>query len=309
MRNGLSCLVSIALLTSCSSTPLLKMEATRAPLDESVNSPNFKFGTLKKIMVVPPASTAKGQYDSIISSFERELLRNGVLVISGAITGRVSGDNMSDTEKALVLAKKSGADGILAIGEWAWTKEAAPKRFFIFEEAGRNYKEVSATEYQSMGGLKYSFPSSELRFVGRLLNTESGEVIASFEIKSPANYNLPYPYVAKVEIEKDKPTIKEENFAYTNSAWYGDARKATEGSIVKAVCFRLMHGTSLQATVIAATPAVVEKPEAPKALPAKEEEKREITQEEQPAEKPAAVAVQPAEEKEGTEEAPEASTN
>lgn len=260
MRKQFFSLAVLGMVSACSSVPVLKMEASKAPIDDTVTSPAFKFGSLKKLMVISPAGAAAGKYDAVIGTFERELLRGGVTVISGAVTGRVAGD-ASDVEKALVLAKKSGADAILQLGEWAWTKEAPNRRFFVFDGA-KAYKEVSGPEYQASNAMKYGFPSSELRFVGRLIHAETGEVLASFEVKSAANFNLPSTYTAQVEVEKDKPVLKEENFTYANSAWFGDAVKATEVSIVKAVCDRLLHGAPVPAT-IALTPAAPVGPTAP----------------------------------------------
>jgi len=300
MRNEIFIFTALALVTACSSTPVLKMEAYKAPIDDTVTAPTFKIGAFKKIMVIPPPGTPKGKFDSVINTFEREFLRSGIVVISGAITARVAGESLGDAEKALLLAKKSGADAILQIGEWGWSKEASARRFFLFDDSGRDkvYKEVNAPQYQAANGLKYAFPSSELRFVGRLIHAESGEVLASFEVKSSANYNLPSEYVAQVEVENDKPVLKQENFTYMNTAWYGDAVKATETSIVKSVCDRLIHGAPVPATIAVAVPTLMPgQVTEPKAEP--KEEKRELT--EAPVKETAEVAATPTDTK-STEE-------
>lgn len=255
-----------AFLTACSSTPRLEMEAQRAPVDESVVTRNFSKETYKKLMVIPPSGTVRGQYDSIIAIFEKEFLRAGITVISGAITGRVvletatdkkseEGQRLSDAERALVMAKKTGADAILQIGEWNWSKDAGMRRFFIFDKKkdAKNYREVSRNDYKNYVGLRIAFSSDELRFVGRLTNVENGEVIASFDITSPANFNLPERYVAAVEETNEQSTIVTESFPYSGSSWLEDAKKTTEMVVIKTVCSRIL--TPEERAVNAAPPA------------------------------------------------------
>ncbi len=163
--------------------------------------------------------------------------------------------DLSDAERALVMAKSTGADAILQIGEWTWSSETTPKRFFIFSETGKNYGEVTRIEYQGFTGKKLAFPSSELRFVGRLTNVLNGEVIASFEIKSPANFNLPGRYVASVEEKGDQPVIVAESYRYGGGTWLEESKKTTEAVVIATVCDRILKREPPKTAAPAAVPA------------------------------------------------------
>jgi hypothetical protein len=55
--------------------------ARRPPRDLTVVSPRLV--AMTRIMVIPPAGAARGQYEAPIALFEREFLRGGVAVIGG----------------------------------------------------------------------------------------------------------------------------------------------------------------------------------------------------------------------------------
>ncbi len=86
-------------------------------------------------MVLPSRGSERGQV-SDLAEVERVLLEGGVRVISSGMTGRVVFDpvgnrvetaaNLSDLERALVLARSSSADALLQIVEFGWTDGGRP---------------------------------------------------------------------------------------------------------------------------------------------------------------------------------------
>lgn len=206
------------------------MEAQKAPIDESVLSKQYQ-GNLERLLVIVPKDA---ESDKLMSLFEREFLRVGITVISPGMVARALvesnlkiDEQLSEVDRALVLAKQVRAGAILQIVEWRWSKELGPRRFFVLDKSG-DYKEVGYGDYAEFGGLKLNFPSQELRFQGRLLAGDTGEVTASFDVRNPFNHALPTRYLASVEVEDGKAVMKQESFSYSGSAWHEEARKNAE---------------------------------------------------------------------------------
>lgn len=255
MRYFWTCATSFVLglvLCGCANTLSLTMDKDKPPIDQSSLSPKVKEKKYTKLMVIPPSGTARGTFEPKIVLFEREFLKRGITVISGAITGRVvleTGDTsakksesaaeLSDMERALIMAKKTGADAILQIGAFQWTAATKPTRFFVAEDVpnGR-FREVTADEFNAWSELKKAYASQELSFIGRLVDVDNGEVIASFDLKMPANYLLPGNYTARLSGADD---VMSESFQYErrwatvdqvgNYIWHSNLPWCTEDSI------------------------------------------------------------------------------
>lgn len=182
----------------------LHMQAERELRDRSVSKP-LTGARYNRLIVLPPTGTARGAFDSQIALFEAEFLRRGIEVISGAITGRAVGKDwladhdLSDVERALVMAAETGADGVLQIGafSWSWSE---PSRFCVYDPVGpaRQYYEVEAEEYQRWDLDRYAFMAPGLQFVGKLIDVSSGEVIIAFDIEDFSNFHLPRDFSAEV---------------------------------------------------------------------------------------------------------------
>lgn len=230
-------------MCACSSTPKVQMEAQKPPIDESVLAKDYQ-GNLQRLLVIAPKDP---ESDRLMSLFEREFLRVGITIVSPGMVARVLHESqikvdeaLSEADRALVVAKHVKAGAILQITEWRWSKELGPRRFFALDKTG-DYREVTYAEYREFGGLKLNFPSQELRFQGRLLAAESGEVIASFDVRNPSNHALPARYVASVEIEDSQAVMKQESFKYSGVTWQEEARKNAEIALVKFVATRLAN--------------------------------------------------------------------
>jgi hypothetical protein len=224
-------LLLIIVASGCAKRPVLTMVAEKELIDRSVSTPELGNMKYKRIMVITPQGTVRGQYDHMVAIFEREFLRKGVGVVAAAVTGRVvlesagreetgggQAVNLSDVERALVMAKKSGADAILQIGVYD-LKSNRKSRFFVREIKQITYREVSQREFENSKDVKrVSFSSDVYHFIGRLIDVETGEVRASIDIESAANWNMPELYSANVFDKKD-PILLNENYSYDKADW------------------------------------------------------------------------------------------
>jgi len=247
------CLAALVLL-GCSTTYTLKMKPELDLDDGTVVSHHIKNKEYNRIMVLPPSGTKRGQYDPEVALFEREFLKNDITVISGAITGRVvfeeSKDEkkrvegatpLSDAERALIMAKKTGADAILQIGSIQWIESNGVGRHFILnpEDEKLEYLEVPLKQFRNWDNVKIKFPSQWLHFVGRLTDVETGEVIASFKLSSAANWNLPSSYRATYELDGKDSVLVTENFDYKGGQWLQEAKDATVSRVIGQVARRI----------------------------------------------------------------------
>jgi hypothetical protein len=242
--------LGIVLLAGCAS-PKLRMMPVLEPHDESVIHPRLTAQRYQRIMIVPPPGTSPAQLDHEISLFEREFLKNNLTVISGSVSGRVilesSGaeqtrleglGRVSDSERSLMLAKQSGADAILQISQLGWTRDKQPTRYFVLDK--EDYREATVGEYRAWSGEKIEFESAMLSFLGRLIDVQSGQVLASFQVGSAANWNLPMDYTAEVTAKRGGKILKSESFPYYTDTWASEAREKTMTRVIQTVARRIV---------------------------------------------------------------------
>jgi hypothetical protein len=206
----------------------LDMDAERPPVDQSVLALSVARIAFDKVRVETPAGMAKPDADALVALVEKELLRHQIRIVTGQ-------------------AKDAGAgalpaEAVLQITEWKWTNSPVDMRFFALDksEGEEGYRELSSrAEYDAVKDFKIAFPSTELVFVGRFINAMTGESIATLEVKSAANWNLPQRYVATVENRGDRPRIVKESFDYAGTAWLAEAKRATEETVIRTVCERI----------------------------------------------------------------------
>ena len=244
---ALACLAVVASTGAGCSSLELRMPATRSPLDETSASPDLGAKQYRRIMVIPPSGSARGQFDQYINLFEREFLKNGITVISSAITGRVvmegasqrkdeAAQSLSDAERALVMAKATNANALLQIGSLEWSPPV-PCRFFLHRN--ERFDEVAKSEYDAWKEDRIQFSAPVLVFVGRLTDVESGEVMASFSIKYATAWDLPSEYVARVKFSGGVPFIREENWSFSGSGWDAAARERVLQKTIALVASRI----------------------------------------------------------------------
>jgi len=248
------------ILVGCSTTYTLRMHPTIDPKDTSSISPKLKSKKFNRIMIMPPSGTARGTIDNVISLFEKEFIKSGITPINGAVTGRVvmqhqgekqetkdeNAQNLSDVERALIMAKETGADALLQIGQFEWSKVAYSTRYFIADpkDNSATYREVNLEEFQSWPYLKLDYKSPWFTFIGRLTDVQTGEVMASFKVESASNWNLPSEYVATLinglyikSVNYDYVTSHVENGEWKTDwgNWYVNANEKTLERVIAKV--------------------------------------------------------------------------
>ena len=242
----------------------LVMKSTVPPVDESAVSPGLAQKKYHRVMVIPPSGTTRSKFDFEINTFEREFLRGNITAISSAITGRVvlgrtpdstqgekveGASGLSDAERALVMAKETGADAILQIGQLGWEGDrtegnsnfTADTRFFIVGDQEPAFHEVTKGEFQAWRGKKVHYYGPTLVFVGRLIDVSNGEVMASFNVSCAANGNLPADYQSVWEIDPDGTQYREveANTDYMSLDW-DSVKKKTIERVVQVVAKKII---------------------------------------------------------------------
>jgi len=253
-------------LAGCAKNYELRAQATLDANDDTVVAPALSSKKYSRIMVIPPSGTMRGQFDAEIALFEREFLKGGITVIAGAITGRVvldqegstrgkseAASQLSDAERALIMAKETGADAIFQIGRFEWTPEEGMTRYFLADQSSLTHQEVNLNVYRSApDDAKIALTAELLHFVGRLTDVQSGIVLASFKITSAANWNLPTDYIATIRYAAPYVFWKEENLPYNKpviiagvnraptKTWVSQAKDKTSSQVIKQVAKRII---------------------------------------------------------------------
>ena len=229
---------------ACSGKLITLSMAPVAPayIDQSSVSPSLQSGIFERIMIVPPPGSAGVEFQENLAAIERSFIARGITVISSAITSRVilddqrrerprseSGLQLSEVERALVMARDSNADAVLQIGTWRWADPDASdhgRRYFIEDVQGTAFAEVDQLAFERAGDrLTHVYESDVLGFTGRLIDVETGEVIASFKIDVPA-VNVADPLIVTFD---GGGSVQTESYS-----WADDVRKrqaATERAI------------------------------------------------------------------------------
>jgi hypothetical protein len=245
-------------LAGCGYKYTFRMEPELPIRDETSVSPQLKEKKFSKIIVIPPSGTARGQFDREINFFEREFLNHNLTVISSAVTGRVvlelkgnegerkeeGAQGLSDAERALVMAKKTGADAILQIGTFAW-QGRRNCRYFVGagaaagSQSASELREVSLKEYESHQGARMPISGQWLEFVGRLIDVQSGEVMASFKYGNSPIWNLPSSYTAVIQDDGSGPVTVSESYSLLGGTSLREAEDKAVERVVGAIARRI----------------------------------------------------------------------
>jgi hypothetical protein len=189
----LSALTLTLLSAGCGGKLITLSMAPLSPayVDQSSVSPSLQSGIFDRIMIVPPPGSASTEFQDNLAAIERSFIARGITVISSAITSRVieSGVQLSEVERALILARDSNADAVLQIGAWRWLLADGSdysRRYFVEDVIGTSFAEVDQPAFERAGDrVTHVYEGTVLSFTGRLIDVENGEVIASFKIEEP----------------------------------------------------------------------------------------------------------------------------
>jgi hypothetical protein len=209
------------------------------PADRSALASSFSRKAVQTIIIIPSSGIAHGEYERAVAFLERELLSRNVRLVSSAVSGRIvsettgtgeskteSGTPLSDTERLLVLAKKTGADAILQIGSLKWDSTICGLFVLNKDSDQPSFRPATPAEFEAFPGPKIPISCPLLVFSGRLMDVETGEILASFSHAVPASCELPSDYQATYRIKSHHPLLIAENYKITPNAVVWDAAKA-----------------------------------------------------------------------------------
>jgi hypothetical protein len=208
----LACLIGVPALTclvACAPiVATLSPGDPSGPADKSATAPSRH--QVRTVMVLPPDSTERDAHKvSEFSALEKELLQRGIRVISAGLTGRVAieskftsengsgpaggggggGRDLSQLERALILAKKSNADALLQVEVLEW---GSGQRRFVYKPSENAFEHAGAEEVWSAApsATRIAYVGPKLSLQGKLIDVESGEVMVALDL-SVAIVDLP----------------------------------------------------------------------------------------------------------------------
>lgn len=225
------------LVSGCTTASVLLTPS--APTDLTVpKQVERRFGTM---MVLPPRGSDRGQV-SELADVERVLLAGRIRVISSGVTGRVVLDqsgsrvetaaNLSDLERALVLARNSNAEALLQIVDIGWTDGHRP-----FVLVGDKYQEVVPGTSVAPSAL-VRVREAVFKLQARVINVENGEIVMSIDVSQGTSRVVSSPTIISVQsspigngstndIDTDDP----------------DRRRAVVSQVMDAFLARLVQGS------------------------------------------------------------------
>jgi hypothetical protein len=195
----------LAGLAGCTHRAVLRIDQKKAR-DSTALGPNRK--AIRALMILPPAGSERGA-ETALADIEPFLLEARFEVISSGVTGRVVTDesgnrveaaaNLSDLERALVLAKASNADVLFQVSEIGWT---TGYRSFI--RTDDTFREVRpGVSIVSKSGV-VRVRDAIFRIRGRIIDVESAGILASVNIAQ--NCSFVTPIVRELEVGRRTST-------------------------------------------------------------------------------------------------------
>jgi hypothetical protein len=179
-------------LSACGGTATLAVNGKSPIIDHSVPTPQKL--QYQSIMVLPPRGSERGEVSGL-ANLEKALLKRGIRVISSGVTGRVVIDNaegkknegaqnLTDLERALILARKSNADALLQVIDIDWKQDPRHYRYFRLASDGQRFEELASREQfestPSNQGWRVMGPS--FHFEAKIIDVESGEIVAAVDM-------------------------------------------------------------------------------------------------------------------------------
>jgi hypothetical protein len=171
------------------------------------------------IMVLPPSGSERGQA-SELAAVERVLLGAGIKVISSGVTGRIvldgsgnrveTGANLSDLERALVLARNSNAEALLQVTQLGWIDDG--RRWFV--RSGERFQEIGPGHTLDAAN-SVKVREAVFHFQAKVISVDKGEIVMSIDASQGTSRVLQEPKGIEIttslagadarEIETDMP--------------------------------------------------------------------------------------------------------
>jgi hypothetical protein len=179
-----TCFIAATVAVGCMHRATLRINS-REPLDRTaLGGPPQR--SIRSLMILPPAGSERGRATAL-AEIEPFLLAANFQVISSGVTARVVQDqsgnrvepaaNLSDLERALILAKDSGADVLFQVLEIGWVKG---RRVFVRE--GHMFREVHSGEPKDTSPGTAHVQDAEFRIRGRIIDVESAAILAFVDV-------------------------------------------------------------------------------------------------------------------------------
>ena len=218
------------------------------PLDHLSNN-SFYSGKLinkklKQVMILPPSGTAGEEFNANLTQIERSLMIRGIEVTSPTIGARAvtkSPNNLSDLERALVLANASKVDAVLQIGIFSdggqtstITDGLGPElgaRYLVYDPNRLVVNEVGYKVYnQAPNSNRFKFKAPIVHFKAKLIDVIDGTILANYDFTAELSKTLPTAYTAQLTSLTD-PKLRSTSFLWDDSEWVIKAQERITSEI------------------------------------------------------------------------------
>lgn len=232
----LKALVVVALaLSGCTVSKKVLLRTSAQPVDSTVAHP--KAGAKKRVMVLSNRIKREGAHDEAIIWLQRELMARGIELISSGVTGRVidgaspsrieTASQLPDLERALVMAKRSGAEALLNVSEIGWTTARRDLCITGVDPLEAVPVKINDACPVSRGWI----PSEVFVFSAQMIDPETGLVTHSFNVSQ-----FDIGAIDKVFLVCTKEVVNE---MYSCPAPGFDAKRTARNQVLEIVANRL----------------------------------------------------------------------
>ena len=247
-------LAAAILLAGCTTTHELAMPPAKSPVVDNCAA-STELPKYKRVMLVPPAGRGRSDIDGEFAAIERELIRNGVTLLTA--DGLRDDPSLRDLEKVFAAARDTGAEAILEIRSFGTargvelpgsTRYFAPEgagvirqlgdevqRMVMIKSGGKPLVETDEESYSRLSGdarkRSRAYTDDVLELSGRLIDVKTREVVISLHYLVPvARCGRPY-----FEIVEDSGKTTESAYAWDAD----DSRRARRAVARKMVITKL----------------------------------------------------------------------
>jgi len=216
-------------------------------------------------MLIPNSGNVRGDFQANMADWERVFMHKGLRLISPAITGRVVskkdtesgteyiGANLSDAERALILATESNAEALLQVGELIkeetkWSDIYGEHYYIAAKKVDSNSpkktrEKIPLIEVEKHVYSERDVPGLTLRgddklcFTGKLIDVETGEIMISFDLIGLTVKNPPVPYEGIYFGKENSLSLRvhKENFRWSGREWREKAWRSLSGKLVEQI--------------------------------------------------------------------------
>ena len=204
--------------------------------NKTLYSKRISVSNIKSLVILPPSGTAEKGFDEGLTMIESAFMSRGIELISPAIGARALEDkpnNLTDLERALVLAQKNSADAVLHIGQYSMGIQSASinnapsselgARYIVYDDIRNSTSEVIAEAYdRASPTFRFKFLAPIIRFKAKLISVTDGAILANYDFSCEITKALPKPYTAQLT-SLTTPSLRSTSFEWIESDWSSEA--------------------------------------------------------------------------------------